>query len=110
FFVHFLLLLVCQSLRSFLIPYAALFRSTATLYILTSMAVLVVMVWAAVGQRLSPDAMATASGPILALAISTALSRLTMFSGVKRSEEHTSELQSCENRVCRLLLEQKKRR
>ncbi|MFO7320382.1 MAG: DMT family transporter [Chloroflexota bacterium] len=56
---------------------------TATLYILTSMAVLVVMVWAAVGQRLSPDAMATASGPILALAISTALSRLTMFSGVK---------------------------
>src|SRR5690606_42085112 len=29
---------------------------------------------------------------------------------VKRSEEHTSELQSRENLVCRLLLEKKKRR
>src|SRR5690606_41631275 len=31
-----------------------------------------------------------------------------MFSVVGRSEEHTSELQSRENLVCRLLLEQKK--
>lgn len=56
---------------------------TATLYILTSMAVLVVMVWAAVGERLTTDTAATALAPILALAVSTALSRLAMFSGVK---------------------------
>src|SRR5690606_40335756 len=30
--------------------------------------------------------------------------------GLRRSEEHTSELQSRENLVCRLLLEKKKRR
>src|SRR5436309_9721743 len=30
-------------------------------------------------------------------------------SGMKRSEEHTSELQSRENLVCRLLLEKKKK-
>src|SRR5690606_41550058 len=33
----------------------------------------------------------------------------TPFVRVKRSEEHTSELQSRENLVCRLLLEKKKR-
>src|SRR5690606_41124724 len=32
----------------------------------------------------------------------------TIISGLKRSEEHTSELQSRENLVCRLLLEKKK--
>src|SRR5690606_40835404 len=38
--------------------------------------------------------------------LSTVLS--THFLGRKRSEEHTSELQSRENLVCRLLLEKKK--
>src|SRR5436309_10037469 len=36
--------------------------------------------------------------------------RSARFSFVPRSEEHTSELQSRENLVCRLLLEKKKRR
>src|SRR2546430_5072552 len=34
--------------------------------------------------------------------------RNVMFKGAKRSEEHTSELQSQSNIVCRLLLEKKK--
>src|SRR6266511_4566489 len=34
---------------------------------------------------------------------------LAAFKGVLRSEEHTSELQSRENLVCRLLLEKKKK-
>src|SRR5436309_14567592 len=40
-----------------------------------------------------------------ALFLSSSRSRRT---GMKRSEEHTSELQSRENLVCRLLLEKKK--
>src|SRR2546427_8913102 len=35
--------------------------------------------------------------------------RFVRFHGLKRSEEHTSELQSQSNLVCRLLLEKKKR-
>src|SRR5690606_41784214 len=37
-------------------------------------------------------------------------SRATGAGGVERSEEHTSELQSRENLVCRLLLEKKKKK
>src|SRR5690606_42078297 len=36
------------------------------------------------------------------------IGRDTIFTNVARSEEHTSELQSRENLVCRLLLEKKK--
>jgi uncharacterized membrane protein len=56
---------------------------TATLYILSTMAVVVVMVWAAVGGRLSAEAATTAMPAIFALGVTTALSRLAMFSGVK---------------------------
>src|SRR2546427_2121307 len=35
--------------------------------------------------------------------------KIVAMSGVKRSEEHTSELQSQSNLVCRLLLEKKKK-
>ena len=40
--------------------------------------------------------------------IYTALSGALMLAGFLRSEEHTSELQSLTNLVCRLLLEKKK--
>jgi uncharacterized membrane protein len=56
---------------------------TATLYIVSSMAVVVVMVWAAVGGSITESIAPTALGPIVLLAITTALSRLAMFSGVK---------------------------
>ncbi len=56
---------------------------TVTLYILTTMAVVVVMVWVAVGKPMSAQTIEAALPPIFALAISTALSRLALFSGVK---------------------------
>jgi drug/metabolite transporter (DMT)-like permease len=56
---------------------------TVTLYILTSMAVLVAMVWVAVGRPMTPDIIQSALPPIVALAVTTALSRIALFSGVK---------------------------
>src|SRR5690606_40171837 len=53
----------------------------------------------ACGGRLDFEPPATAAFPCLALA----------FRALERSEEHTSELQSRENLVCRLLLEKKKK-
>lgn len=56
---------------------------TVTLYILTTMAVLVAMVWVALGQPMTTETIQMALPPILLLAITTALSRLALFSGVK---------------------------
>ena len=56
---------------------------TATLYILTTMAILVAMVWAVVGKPMTGDVLQNALPPIVALAVSTALSRLALFAGVK---------------------------
>jgi drug/metabolite transporter (DMT)-like permease len=56
---------------------------TATLYILSTMAVVVTMVWLAVGQPLTPAVIEGAGAPILILGLTTLLSRLAMFAGVK---------------------------
>src|SRR2546427_7976603 len=58
-------------------------------------------------RRLSPTPIArsTANGPRACPLSTTACAR----HGSSRSEEHTSELQSQSNLVCRLLLEKKKR-
>lgn len=56
---------------------------TATLYILTTMAVLVVMVWAAIGNPPSAEVMQNAFPPILLLGVTTAISRLAMFASVQ---------------------------
>lgn len=56
--------------------------TTATLYILTTMGVVVVMAWAAVGQPLEGAALNASMGPIFILGITTALSRLAMFASV----------------------------
>src|SRR5438046_3891836 len=63
--------------RSTLFPYTTLFRSVRAL--------------------LGPGA-----GKLIAVAV-----LISMFSAANRSEEHTSELQSLTNLVCRLLLEKK---
>src|SRR5690606_40997654 len=47
--------------------------------------------------------------PLPAPGLGLALTAYSHLDGVTRSEEHTSELQSRENLVCRLLLEKKKR-
>ena len=56
---------------------------TVTLYILTTMGVVVTMVWLAIGQRVTSDVLQLSLLPILLLGITTALSRLAMFAGVK---------------------------
>ncbi len=56
---------------------------TATLYILTTMGIVVTMVWLAVGDMPSIEVLQLATGPIILLGITTAFSRLAMFAGVK---------------------------
>jgi drug/metabolite transporter (DMT)-like permease len=56
---------------------------TVTLYILTTMGIVVTMVWLTVGQPMSPEVLELAMPPIIALGATTALSRLAMFAGVK---------------------------
>lgn len=56
---------------------------TATLYILTTMCVVVSMVWLVVGQPLPPQTLADAALPVLLLGLTTAGSRLAIFAGVK---------------------------
>src|SRR5438034_4689560 len=83
FFYFFFFLMIRRPPRSTLFPYTTLFRSSPI----------------------------TASGPVawtsVALAIACGLSTRTPSSS--RSEEHTSELQSHSDLVCRLLLEKKKK-
>src|SRR5690606_42136053 len=72
---------------------------------------------AVVATSRAPDSSVTASEPCTArvrrappeLRTSTASSTVVPGSTAYRSEEHTSELQSRENLVCRLLLEKKKK-
>ncbi len=56
---------------------------TATLYILTTMGVVVTMVWLAVGEPMTPAVVSAAAAPIFILGVTTMLSRLAMFAGVK---------------------------
>src|SRR2546430_9062869 len=76
--------------RSTLFPYTTLFRST---YVLVVVGVVIVgRMWFAGVESLAQVLGLLAAGLAIAL----------------RSEEHTSELQSQSNLVCRLLLEKKK--
>jgi len=56
---------------------------TMALYALSTMAVIVTMVWLAVGQPLTPEIASVALPPIIILGITTALSRLAMYASVK---------------------------
>src|SRR2546430_12778458 len=73
--------------RSTLFPYTTLFRSHVRAATLTIGSLLVVMAY--IAQLYQP---------------------LQVLTGKIRSEEHTSELQSQSNLVCRLLLEKKKKK
>jgi len=57
--------------------------TTATLYILTTMGVVVLMAWAAVGTPLTLEVFESALPPIVVLGVTTALSRLAMFSSIR---------------------------
>src|SRR5258706_3299959 len=82
-FIYFFFLMIRRPPRSTLFPYTTLFRSTEVVS----------------DQNLLATAMETAQK--LAAKPASALQ------ASKRSEEHTSELQSLTNLVCRLLLEKK---
>jgi len=56
---------------------------TVTLYTLTTMGVVVVMAWLATGVQSNLHTLEAAMPPIIILGITTALSRLAMFAGVK---------------------------
>src|SRR2546426_10789839 len=91
-FFFFFFLMIRRPPRSTLFPYTTLFRSQPLTVRLDPR---VHATAAALGQQL---ALAQAVDSALALAVAT------------RSEEHTSELQSPCNLVCRLLLEKKKKK
>jgi drug/metabolite transporter (DMT)-like permease len=56
--------------------------TTATLYILSTMGVVVVMAWVAVGKPATSELLEATFVPILILGVTTALSRLAMFASV----------------------------
>jgi uncharacterized membrane protein len=56
---------------------------TVTLYALTTMGVVVAVVWVAVGKPMSFETFQNVIPPIVILAITTAASRMALFSGVK---------------------------
>src|SRR3712207_6887412 len=91
--------------RSTLFPYTTLFRSSSTIGMITSRSraeVSCVSSWEAVG----PPTFASASGT--ARTASRMRCTVATAASESRSEEHTSELQSRQYLVCRLLLEKKK--
>src|SRR5688572_32422016 len=91
--------------RSTLFPYTTLFRSPAVaknipVRILNTM------------RPANPGSVITAGGPTgeRTLTAIACKRNVTVINITSRSEEHTSELQSQSNLVCRLLLEKKKKR
>lgn len=56
---------------------------TVALYMLTTMAVVVSMVWLTVGSPVTAAVLQATAWPIILLGVTTALSRLAMFAGVK---------------------------
>src|SRR2546427_1234823 len=82
--------------RSTLFPYTTLFRSGPLILAVTVLTSLGREDLDEIGAGTSPEEQAVR------------LARLAARAGLVRSEEHTSELQSQSNLVCRLLLEKKK--
>src|SRR5688572_31873791 len=81
--------------RSTLFPYTTLFRSVVLAELLPRNA-----------SRTSARTLAEAEATPAAFAVATIV---MLAEAERRSEEHTSELQSQSNLVCRLLLEKKKK-
>src|SRR5438477_1935605 len=84
--------------RSTLFPYTTLFRSWG-------------MVWASTRPARHPlTAAALDTLRVVAAQAAIGVTHTERLAGLERSEEHTSELQSHVNLVCRLLLEKKKKK
>src|SRR5258708_39922907 len=89
----FFFLMIRRPPRSTLFPYTTLFRSERPLGLVVA------------GASGGEVGLAVLLDRLIPLVLLDAEERL----GVERSEEHTSELQSPDHLVCRLLLEKKKR-
>src|SRR5690606_39483256 len=87
--------------RSTLFPYTTLFRSRAAEVGATP-------IGPGGGAALRFLTAATGARAVVEIGTGCGVSAVWMLRGMPRSEEHTSELQSRENLVCRLLLEKKK--
>src|SRR5688572_31640698 len=90
--------------RSTLFPYTTLFRSTLKRFAYTDLSVTHTVSSAPPESAGNPSAVGTGSASMPMYMGKTPRNWLT------RSEEHTSELQSQSNLVCRLLLEKKKKK
>src|SRR2546426_9725153 len=97
FLFFFFFLMIRRPPRSTLFPYTTLFRSMAG-GVMPKMVIEVPEEFAEVGKAMAEHL----------AALQRTVSRLG--GGKARSEEHTSELQSPCNLVCRLLLEKKKKK
>src|SRR3989475_6753448 len=86
--------------RSTLFPYTTLFRSPARVPHLPG---------AREGQKAHPTARRPRRHAQRGADAATLMARVYLSIGSNRSEEHTSELQSQSNTVCRLLLQKKKK-
>src|SRR3712207_7850961 len=95
-------LMIRRPPRSTLFPYTTLFRSGLIFHSITECNK-ELWTWG-LDTRLVPSAFHQVVAPVLAQLRVSCVSR----SWCKRSEEHTSELQSRQYLVCRLLLEKKK--
>src|SRR2546430_12061912 len=92
--------------RSTLFPYTTLFRSACAVPVFPATTTF----FKRALPPVPPSSLTTFQSPLRTISIwsgETSLRKSERTRGVCRSEEHTSELQSQSNLVCRLLLEQK---
>src|SRR5688572_31622601 len=98
--ISFFFLMIRRPPRSTLFPYTTLFRSLALLPEFAENPNAMFVLW--------KDHTATKEAEEINEKAATDSNQFLQFVGGIRSEEHTSELQSQSNLVCRLLLEKKK--
>src|SRR5690554_7490014 len=93
--------------RSTLFPYTTLFRSAASAYEMTGLGYLGVDI--VLDKHQGPMLLELNARPGLSIQLANGVGLIHRLETIeKRSEEHTSELQSRPHLVCRLLLEKKK--
>src|SRR5947208_4294349 len=96
--------MICLPPTSTLFPYTTLFRSVGSMPNLSAASRKLTPITLAAG---SPTAL-TNSPPISLKQPAASVFHTNVTGAAERSEEHTSELQSPDHLVCRLLLEKKK--
>src|SRR5438270_11811393 len=99
--IHFVFFTIRPPPSSTLFPYTTLFRSQAAMRAALPGVGLALLV--------ASTLHAVATGNLLPAAVPSVCVDINPAVPTKRSEEHTSELQSQSNLVCRLLLEKKKK-